>query len=111
MPPPTGVVNGPLMATTNSAMALTESSVSHSPNWLNAFSPAKISYQTMRRLPAVCLLDCGIEDALGCSPDVAAGAVAFDKRNDRAIGHIEFDAVDGNLLTVGGNFYTIERRH
>src|SRR6185503_8588636 len=51
MPPPIGVVNGPLIATTNSAMAFTDSSVSHSPNWLNAFSPANTSYQTTRRLP------------------------------------------------------------
>jgi len=41
----------PLIATANSAMALTESSVNHSPNWLNAFSPANISYHTIRRPP------------------------------------------------------------
>src|SRR5882724_3826900 len=51
MPPPTGVVNGPLIATTNSLIASTLSLVSHSPNLSLAFSPAKISYQAIRRVP------------------------------------------------------------
>jgi hypothetical protein len=35
------------------------------------------------------LLDGGVEDALGGSPDVGAGAVALDERNDGSLGHDE----------------------
>jgi hypothetical protein len=51
MPPPTGVVSGPLMETRRSRAAATESSGSQVPNWRKAFSPAKISNQRMARLP------------------------------------------------------------
>src|SRR5277367_2881435 len=51
MPPPTGVVNGPLMATRNSRTAATVSSGSQVSNFALAFSPAKTSYQATRRLP------------------------------------------------------------
>ena len=51
MPPPTGVVSGPLMATMCSRMAATVASGSHSPVALCAFSPARISFQTMRFCP------------------------------------------------------------
>src|SRR5208282_6858144 len=50
MPPPTGVVSGPLMATRNSRIAATVSSGSQVSNFALAFSPAKTSYQAMRRL-------------------------------------------------------------
>ena len=40
MPPPTGVVSGPLIATLNSRIASTVSSGSHSPKRSLAFSPA-----------------------------------------------------------------------
>src|ERR1017187_419428 len=52
MPPPTGVVRGPLMATRNSRMAATVSSGSHFLNWAFAFSPAKTSYQATERFPS-----------------------------------------------------------
>ncbi len=51
MPPPTGVVSGPLMATRCSAIVLTVLSGSHSPVLRWAFSPASTSFQAMRRLP------------------------------------------------------------
>src|SRR3990172_1886311 len=51
MPPPTGVVSGPLMATTCSRMASTVACGSHSPVALWAFSPAKISFHTIRLPP------------------------------------------------------------
>jgi hypothetical protein len=53
MPPPTGVVNGPLMETTYSLDASRVSSGSHtfSPYTLVAFSPAYISIQTIFFLP------------------------------------------------------------
>src|SRR2546429_9918713 len=51
MPPPTGVVGGPLMATRKSRIASTVSFGSHSLNALNAFSPAKTSNHATRRFP------------------------------------------------------------
>ena len=40
-----------------------------------------------RPLSAIGLLDCGVENTLRSAPDVAARAVALDKRNDRVIGN------------------------
>jgi hypothetical protein len=80
MPPPTGVVSGPLMETRRSRAAATESSGSQVLNWRKAFSPAKISNQLDGALAAVGLFDRGVEDALRGLPDVAAGAVAFNER-------------------------------
>src|SRR2546421_7997897 len=51
MPPPTGVVSGPLMPTMWSRKASTVSSESHDPVSLNASSPARTSCQSMRFLP------------------------------------------------------------
>src|ERR1700691_5291320 len=51
MPPPTGVVSGPLMATRNSRPASPVSSGSHVSNFAFAFSPANTSYHATRRLP------------------------------------------------------------
>src|SRR6266852_2710265 len=51
MPPPTGVVSGPLIATRKSRIASTVSLGSHSLYALNAFSPAKTSNQATRRFP------------------------------------------------------------
>src|SRR6185437_11516354 len=51
MPPPTGVVSGPLIETLNSANASTVSSGSQLSNALKDFSPAKTSIHAMRRSP------------------------------------------------------------
>src|SRR5580704_17803477 len=51
MPPPTGVVNGPLLATRNSRTASTVSSGSQLSNFALAFSPANTSYHATRRFP------------------------------------------------------------
>src|SRR5438128_3511927 len=50
-PPPTGVVSGPLSATTYSLIAPSVASGSMSPYRNIAFSPAGIGYQTIRRRP------------------------------------------------------------
>ena len=55
-------------------------------------------------LAAVDFLDRVVEDVLRRAPDVGAGAVAFDKRDDRAVGN--FQSVIGaksNLFAVAGN--------
>src|SRR6185437_7065149 len=51
MPPPTGVVSGPLIETRNSCIASTVSWGSQSWNRVNAFSPANTSIQATRRSP------------------------------------------------------------
>src|SRR6185503_16900760 len=51
MPPPTGVVSGPLIETRYLRHASTVSSGSQLPVWLNAFSPASTSIQWILRLP------------------------------------------------------------
>src|SRR6266545_602887 len=50
-PPPTGVVSGPLSATTYSLIAPRVASGSISPYWNIAFSPAGTAYQEIRRRP------------------------------------------------------------
>src|SRR4030067_825069 len=52
-------------------------------------------------LPVVRLLDRGVEDADGGAPDVGAGAVALDERDDRVVGHAELAVVDRDLLAPG----------
>ena len=49
MPPPTGVVSGPLVPTRYSRKASTVSSGSQVLNFLNAFSPANTSIHSIRR--------------------------------------------------------------
>jgi len=51
IPPPIGVVSGPLIPTRNSRKASTVSSGSHSFQSLNGFSPAKTSIHAILRLP------------------------------------------------------------
>ena len=51
IPPPTGVVSGPLIDTRKSRAASTVSFGSHSLNVLNAFSPANTSNHATRRFP------------------------------------------------------------
>ncbi len=51
MPPPTGVVSGPLIATRNSLMASTVASGSQLPLASKALSPARTSTQANLRLP------------------------------------------------------------
>ncbi len=51
MPPPIGVVSGPLMETRNSRNASTVSSGSHSLQRVKAFSPANTSIHEIFRLP------------------------------------------------------------
>ena len=87
MPPPTGVVSGPLIAILYVLTASSVSLGSHSPVRSLAFSPARISNQTRRRAAAKRFLHGRIEHANAGAPDVGPGAVAFDERNDRIVGH------------------------
>jgi hypothetical protein len=67
MPPPTGVVNGPLMPT---KYFLNASTVSSGSQFWN-----------------VGFVHRGIEHAHARSPDVGTGAIAFDERNNRIVGY------------------------
>ena len=53
-------------------------------------------------LAAVCLLHGRVEDALRGAPDVAAGAVAFDERDDGMVGNGEFSIGILDRLAAGG---------
>src|SRR5204863_6626686 len=55
MPPPTGVVSGPLIATLYAFTASSVSVGSHSPAAFFAFSPARISNHASRRAPPYAL--------------------------------------------------------
>ena len=55
MPPPTGVVKGPLIETRPVRIASNVASGSHSPVALNAFSPARTSFQAMLFSPLYAL--------------------------------------------------------
>ena len=52
IPPPTGVVRGPLIETRPVRIASSVASGSHSPVLLNAFSPASVSLQVIDFAPA-----------------------------------------------------------
>ena len=53
-------------------------------------------------LAAIGLLYRGVHDAHAGSPDVRAGAIAFDERNDGVVRDGELTVVDGDLRALGG---------
>ena len=55
-------------------------------------------------LAAVRLVDGGIEHAHARAPDVGTGAVAFDERDDRIVGHDELSVLTGNRVCRVGGF-------
>ena len=77
MPPPTGVVSGPLMPTSSSRKASSVSSGSQLPILSNDFWPASTSLPNDLPLAAVGLRDRGVEHALAGPPNVGPGAVAL----------------------------------
>ena len=87
MPPPTGVVRGPLIETRKSVAALTESSGSQFLNLAKGLFAGKNLKPFHRAFSAIGLLNSGVENALGGAPDIATGTVALDKRNDGMIGN------------------------
>src|SRR5581483_3717745 len=55
-------------------------------------------------LAVVGRLDRGVEDALGCPPDVRTRAVALDERDDRVVGDVQLAVgADGDRLAVPGD--------
>ncbi len=111
MPPPTGVVSGPLMATRNSRMALTVSSGSQFLKLGLGFFAGENFVPGDRALAVVGLFNGGVEHAHGGFPDVAAGAVAFNEGNDGVVGHVVLAVAVLDLLPVGWDGNSIERRH
>ncbi len=54
----------------------------------------------------VSFFHCRVEDAHGCTPDIAARAVAFDKGNNRIVGNLQlFVGSHGDLRPVLRDFY------
>ena len=110
MPPPTGVVSGPLMPTRYFLKASTVSSGSQlSKSFLRLLAGVDLDPGDLL-LAAVGLLDRGVEHAHAGAPDVGAGAVAFDERDDRVVGHLEAPVgVDGDGVGSGGNLWLCAR--
>src|SRR6185369_1989721 len=75
---------------------------------VEGFFPREYLVPRNSALSAVRFFDCGVKHPPRRTPDIAARPVAFDERNDGAVGDFQLDAVQRNLLTIGGNFYTIE---
>ena len=110
MPPPIGVVSGPLMPTRNSRKASTVSSGSQVPTLSNDFWPGVDLHPGDLALAAVGLRDRGVEHAHAGAPDVGAGAVALDEGDDRLVGHLELAVLDGDLR-AGGRDLRVRVRH
>src|ERR1700674_1041456 len=62
-------------------------------------------------LTLIRLFDSGIEDADGGFPNIAARAIAFDERNDRVIGDAVLAVAIFDLLPMGWDRHSVERRH
>ena len=104
MPPPTGVVSGPLMPTRYFLKASSVSSGSQlSKSFLDFLAGVDLVPGDLL-LAAVLLGHRRVEHAHRGAPDVAAGAVAFDERNDRMIGHFQASiAMDFDGFTACGD--------
>ena len=109
MPPPTGVVSGPLMPTRYSLNASTVSSGSQLLNFLKPSSPAKTSNQEILRLAAVGLLHRRVEHAHAGRPDVRPGAVAADEGDDGIIRNGE-GLAPGNFFAFGRSEIFVSHR-
>ena len=62
-----------------------------------------------RALAAVGFFNRGVEDTLRGLPDIAAGAVAFDKWNDGMVGNFELPVAVFDRLAVFGQFQPVVR--
>ena len=63
-------------------------------------------------LALVSLFDGGVEDAQRGLPDVAAGSIPFDERNDRIVRNVVLAVGIADLLSVRGNRHAvISARH
>src|SRR6267143_357126 len=62
-------------------------------------------------LTLVLLFNRSVEDADGSLPDIAARAIAFNERDDRVIGDTVLAVAVFDLLPVGWDRDSVERRH
>ena len=107
MPPPTGVVSGPLMPTRNSLKASIVSSGSQLSNLFLAVSPAEHLEPGDLALAAVGLLHRRIEHALAGRPDVRPGAVAADEGKDRVVRDVQFAVLEWKFLPPAGGVMSL----
>src|ERR1051326_7603239 len=89
MPPPTGVVSGPLIPTKYSRNASTVSSGSQLSNLSFAAWPGKTSNHAIFLFPAISFFDRSIKDALARGPYIGASAIAANKRDHRLVRDIQ----------------------
>src|SRR5208282_3833121 len=75
------------------------------------FLPGKDLVPRDRALALVRLFDGSVEDASRGFPDIAAGAVSFNERDDRAIGNAVLTVAVFDLLSVRWDGNSVERRH
>ena len=101
MPPPTGVVSGPLMETRNSLQRLER--LLGQP--LAVLRVRLLAGEDLHPgdlpLAAVRLLDRGVEHAHRRAPDVGAGAVALDEGDDGIVGDVERALLERDRLALG----------
>ena len=96
MPPPTGVVSGPLMPTQVLLEGLDGLVGQPVVGLLERLLAGEHFLPLDLALALVGLLDGGVEDAHAGAPDVAAGAVTFDEGDDGAVRGLD-GAVGGDL--------------
>ena len=97
MPPPTGVVSGPFDGDAKVAGGVDGVVGQPGAELAVGLFAGEDLKPANGALAAVGLLDGGVEDALRGLPDVAAGAVAFDERNDGIVGNDEL----ASLYSIG----------
>ena len=97
MPPPTGVVNGPLIPTRcslNASMVVVGQPL---PRLVESFLTGEDLFPRDRSGTVVCLLHGCVEDADRSRPDVWADAVALDEGNRWVIGYLQPGRAHGDV--------------
>ena len=98
MPPPIGVVSGPLIETRYSRQAATVSSGSQVFDELVRLLAGVDLLPLDLALAAVGLLHGRVEYAHARAPDVGTGAVALDEGNDRMVGNLQFAVCNADFF-------------
>ena len=98
IPPPTGVVSGPLIPTRCDRNASTVSSGSHWPGLVERLLPGEDLEPVDLARPAVGLVDGGVEHPHRGRPDVGADPVTLDEGQDRLVGHAQSAGSHGDLV-------------
>ena len=111
MPPPTGVVSGPLIATCRRGRprACRSAATRRVAPWPSRRRAPRTTRSSF--LPPKAFAHRGVEHAHAGAPDVGSGAVTFDERNDRIVGHDEASVLRGDGGSGRRRFQNAEGRH